>query len=466
MYRYGLLSILIFLTIFIIIIPLTGAQTTIKVGETNPPQNIVLLIIDGMGSAYITQGSNPQALNGDPVESADVPCFNSMTGDGMLLPRIRVPVPSTGPAHSVIVTGFSGAGQEIVDDEDATIYDVLKDEGFLCIALMQTGDFSGMCNEQDIILYSPSNLISNSSLRMQVNNPTVPWDIVRELEFQEQELPGYLEGTEGLDTYIAYSDWELDASTDIISLMAGRHPDIRYILTINVGVVDCAGHYMGVDGYIGSIEGLDNKLGPLYSAARNSNTALIMTADHGMTFRTPESSRGGHASEDYYSNETVTVPLLIISPNVAPGIDKTDYSQEDLAPTLLSILDLTDKMRYSDGETISVKDYANLQVSINKVSDIELIRDSEVVSAGSGDIMYFFTGLTPQINYTVRVINGMDTSEQSVYLNVDHLIWFVTENSNDDTIVWDSRTLRRYIASVLIFIVIVGGLLLINRIRD
>ncbi len=463
-YRYGLSVFYIFL--ILLIIPLTGARTTIEVGETNPPQNIVLLIVDGMGSAYVTPESAPLALNGDPVDSADMPFFENMISDGILLPRITVPTPSTGPAHSVIVTGFSGAEQEIVDHDDATIYDVLKDEGFLCIAIMHTGDFSKMCNEQDIILYSPSNLISTSSLKMQVNDVSVPGDIVREIELQEQELHGYLEGTDGLDSYIAYSDWEMDASRNIVTLMARQHPEMNYILTINMGIVDSAGHYRGVDGYIGSIEGVDNKLEPLYSAARNSNTALIITADHGMAFKTQESSRGGHASEDYYSSEAVTVPALIISPNVVPGIDQGEYGQEDLAPTLLSILDIPAQLRYSDGEVIPVKDYANLQVSVNTESYVELIRDSEIVSRGSGDIMYIFTGLIPQINYTIRVINKHDTLEQSVHLSVDRLIRFETVVSNDDTIVWDSRTLRRYVASVLIFIVIIGGLLLINNIRD
>ncbi|NOR46460.1 MAG: sulfatase-like hydrolase/transferase [Methanosarcinaceae archaeon] len=463
-YRYGL-SVLFFLLVSFFI-PSTGAQTIIEVGETNPPQNIVLLIVDGMGSAYVTPGSTPLALNGDPVDTADVPFFENMISDGILLPQIIVPTPSTGPAHSVIITGFSGAEQEMVEHDDATIYDVLKNEGFLCIAIMHKGDFSGMRNEQDIILYKPSDSISNLSFLVQVNDAGVPKDIVRELELWEQELPGYLEGTDGLDSYIAYSDWELDASRDIVALMARPHPDMKYILTINVGVVDCAGHFRGVDGYIGSIEGVDSKLEPLYSAARDSNTALVITADHGMAFKTPESSRGGHASEDYYSSEAVTVPLLIISPNVVFGIDQGEYNQEDLAPTLLSILDIPAQLSYSDGEAIPVKDYADLWVSVNTKSDVEVIRDSEMVSGGSGDCMYIFTGLEPKTKYTIRVINKEDTLEQSVHLNVDRLVRFDMVVSNDDTIVWNGRTLGRYVASVLIFIVIIGGLLLISRIRD
>ena len=43
-----------------------------------------------------------------------------------------------------------------------------------------------------------------------------------------------------------------------------------------------------------------------------------------------------------------------------------------------------------------------------------------------------------------------------MHLNVDRLITFETVVSDDDTIVWNGRTLRRYVASVLIFIVIIG----------
>ncbi len=151
---------------------------------------------------------------------------------------------------------------------------------------------------------------------------------------------------------------------------------------------------------------------------------------------------------------------------MVPGIDHGEYAQEDLAPTLLSILDIPSQPGYSDGEVIPVKDYANLRVSVDCESDVEVIRGSEMVSAGSGDILYIFTGLRPKINYIVRVNSGKDILEQSVHLDVDRLVRFETVVSNDDTIVWDGRTLRRYVASVLTFIVIVGGLLLISRIRD
>ncbi|MCL7416151.1 MAG: hypothetical protein M8349_08885, partial [ANME-2 cluster archaeon] len=244
-----LVRLSIFLIIFLSIIsPLAEAQTCIDVGKTNPPRNMVLLIVDGMGSRYMSPYSVPEALDGTLIPPPDVTFMDSLVEEGVFLPDIVVPDPRTGPAHSVLVTGYSGADQEMVAYSGATIYDVLEDEGYLSLGIMHKGDAAAMRDEHDVILYSESNSINEPSLIVQVNNNEVAVDIIHELEYWEQQLPAYLEGTEGIDRYTAYSDWELDASADMVSMMAQQHPDIKYILTLNVGVVDSAGHYRGVEG--------------------------------------------------------------------------------------------------------------------------------------------------------------------------------------------------------------------------
>jgi len=52
---------------------------------------------------------------------------------------IRTQIPSTGPAHSIIVTGYSGANEEIVGYPDATIYDITRQHGFVNLAVMEKG---------------------------------------------------------------------------------------------------------------------------------------------------------------------------------------------------------------------------------------------------------------------------------------------------------------------------------------
>ena len=448
--------------------PLVAAQTCIEVGEANQPQNLVLLIVDGMGSGYVSPGSVPAALDGTPILPPDVLFMDSLVAEGVMLPDISVPIPSTGPAHSVIVTGYSGAEPETVAYVGATIYDVLEDEDFLTMALMHKGDSAPMRGEQDVILYSQENSINEPVLIVQVNDNAVPADIVHELEYWERQLPAYLEGNEGIDRYTAYSDWELDAAADMVLLMAQQHPGMRYIFTVNVGVVDSAGHYRGVEGYADAIEGVDHRLEPLYTAASESSTALVITADHGMAFRTADAARGGHASEDYRSPEALTVPLLIISPNIVPGVFDDGFGQEDVAPTILSVLDVAGRPKYGDGEAIPVKDYANLWVSSDAGAgtDVEVWHGGETIASGEGAHSYVFTGLKPKINYIVKVSNGDGLLEQAVHLDVDRSIRFGNSMVGGDETVWDGEMWKKVIASILILLVIAGGMIVISRIEN
>lgn len=447
-----------------ILLPAVQAYTVIEMGETNPPQNLVLLILDGTGSRYVCPGYYPQALDGSIIKHAEIPVLEKIISEGFLVPEVNVPTPKTGPAHSVIVTGYSGAEQEMVAYHDATIYDILEMEGFVSLGLMHKGDFEQLRNEQDVVLYSETNSVNEPSLKIQVNDNRVPADIIHELEYWEQKLPSYLEGTQGIERYTAYSDWEFDTANDIISLMARKHQDIRYVFTINIGVVDSAGHYRGPDGYIDSIEGIDSKLEPLHASVNQTNTALVITGDHGMAFKSVYAPRGGHASKEYYSDEAVTVPLIIYSTNAVTGMWEEQVGQEDIAPTLLSILDIPEVPKYADGEILPVKSYANLRVSSNTQADVEIFQGENKITSGTGDSLYIFTGLKPKINYIVKVSNGNDLLEQAVHLDGDSLVKF--RSAANDEMARNKEIWRKGVASVMIFLVIIVGLWIISRIGD
>jgi len=462
MYNYTIAC----MCLIIIIIPSALAYTHIDVDKTNPPSNIILLIIDGMGSKYISPNCIPTALDGTPVSHADVPIMYEMISHGVLIPGIQVSVPSTGPAHSVIITGYSGADQETVEFPDATIYDVLNKEGFLSIAIMHKGDFSQLCNEQDIILYTKSNSIKEPSLALQVNDNDVPDDIVKELEYWEQKLSSYQKGTKGIDSYTAYADWEINASKHLVSLMAKQHPDMRYILTINIGIVDCAGHYRGIEDYITSIETVDKYLEPLIQVARDSNTALIITADHGMAFRSANATRGGHASDDFFCSEAVTVPLIMVSSNIITGVIEKNYDQQDIAPTILSILDIPHQLKYTDGKVLPVKQYTNLWVSSDMEADVEITQDEKRIISSTGDSQYFFSGLKPETNYIVRVSKDDEILKEAVKMDIDrHIEFNITIPGNIEKKL-DYELWRKRIASAMIILVIIAGLLVIRRIKD
>lgn len=446
--------------------PSALAQTHIDVGKTNPPSNIILLIIDGMGSKYISPNCIPTALDGTPVSHADVPIMYGIISHGVLITDIQVPVPSTGPAHSVIITGYSGADQETVEFPDATIYDVLNKERFLSIAIMHKGDFPQLRNEQDIILYTKSNSIKEPSLALQVNDNDIPDDIVKELEYWEQSLSSYQKGTKGIDSYTAYADWEINASKHLVSLMAKQHPEMRYILTINIGIVDCAGHYRGIEGYITSIETVDKYLEPLIQVARDSNTALIITADHGMAFRSANATRGGHASDDFFCSEAVTVPLIMVSSNIITGVIEKNYNQQDIAPTILSILDIPYQLKYTDGKVLPVKQYTNLWVSSDTEADVEITQDEKRIISSTGDSQYFFSGFKPETNYIVRVSKDDEILEEAVKMDIDrHIEFNITIPGNIEKKL-DYELWRKRIASAMIILVIIAGLLVIRRIKD
>lgn len=462
MYNYKITFILL----IIIIIPSALAQTHIDAGKTNPPSNIILLIIDGMGSKYISPNCIPTALDGTPVSHADVPIMYEMISHGVLIPDIQVPVPSTGPAHSVIITGYSGADQETVELPDATIYDVLNNEGFLSIAIMHKGDFTQLRNKQDIILYTESDSIKEPSLSLQINDNNIPDDIVKELKYWELKFSSYQKETKGIESYTAYADWEINASKHLVSLMAKKHPKMRYILTINIGIADCAGHYRGIEGYITSIEALDKLLEPLVQVAHDSNTALIITADHGMAFRSANATRGGHASDDYYCSESVTVPLIMVSPNIITGVIDKNFNQQDIAPTILSILDIPQQLQYSNGNILPVKQYTNLWISSDIEADVKIIQEEKSILNSTGDSQYFFSGLKPENNYIVRFSKDDEIFEEAVKMDIDRHIEFDINIPDNIEKKLDHELWRKRIASAMIILVIVVGLLVIRRIKE
>lgn len=457
--------LMLLLLLIVMLSPPLQAQTRVPLGETNPPQNIVLIIVDGMGSRYIDSFRTPAALDGSTFSTANVPLLEGIISKGVFIPNVKTPDPSTGPAHAVIVTGLSRADEEMAGFPDATIYDILHDEGYVSLAIMHKGDFAQMRSEQDIILFSKTNSIDEPDLAIEENSDLTPDDIIIELENWEHRLPEYLEGTKGIDSYLAYETWELDAASRIVAIMGQAYPDMKYILTINVGVADSAGHYRGFAGYKDALEGFDSAMNDLYLEALRGNAAVVITADHGMAFKSFDSARGGHASDDYSSvDETVMVPLLISAPNIVPGVQQEMFGQEDIAPTVLSILDIPVKPRYADGEAIPVKSYANLWVTSDTPSEVELIRGSDSISRVDGDSSYSFTGLEPEFDYIVRISDGREIHERTIHLEGDRLISFERSAGNENRS--SAGAWRKSTASALILVVVTSALILINKIKD
>ncbi len=444
-------NILLIIILFVTFSLAASGATEITFNNIHRPDSAILFIVDGLGSSYFYPEITPHALDENTITKA---LTKNLTFGARLL-DIRTPIPSTGPAHSVIVTGFAKANEEIAGYPDATIYDITRQYGFVNLAIMEKGDFQNMRNEQDIIMFAQNNSVDEPLISIQANKAPSG---VYELMFDwKMKLPEYLDNKKGREKYSAYNKWGIDAANALTEYMSRNHPSERFLMTVNVGAIDSGGHNLGEDDYYWLIEELDRDIYPLYTIARENNVALFFTADHGMSFAAKNARRGGHSSEKYSKMpESLRIPLIIMSPNTVTGVLDGEYGQEDIAPTLLSVLDLPCSLQYTDGKSINAKKYATIFIKSDKEYRISLWNANKKVSENSGSEI-IFAGMPLNTNYTIKAVGADATYEEKLFLDSDKLLKFNSGRGLD---------YRGIIAIILILIVIIGGLLIIRRIKD
>jgi 2,3-bisphosphoglycerate-independent phosphoglycerate mutase len=444
-----------YLTIIVLLILVSNtasAVSEITLNDVKKPQSAILFIVDGFGSSYYYPELTPYALDGTELSKALAPNLTF----GTRIVDVKVPHPITGIAHSVIVTGYSDANEEIVGYPDATIYDITRQHGYVNLAVMETGDFSNMRAEQDIILYAENNSLNDPGISIQAKSS--PEGMYELMYGWKMKMPSYLNNLSGTERYAAYNKWSIDAANAVANAMIKNHPDQKFLLTVNVGEIDSGGHNLGDDDYVTLIEDLDRDFYPLYKTAQDNNIALFLTADHGMSFATKNARRGGHSSGKYTSKiESLRIPLVILSPNAVSGVVSGEYGQEDIAPTLLSVLDLPDNLQYADGKAVNIKNYASIFVKGESKYTVSLWDNGRQLSENS-DSELIFAGLPLNSSYTLKAKGSGNTFEEQVSLDSDKQFNFKNANSGLNT--------RSIVAIILILVVIIGGIFVIRRIRD
>ncbi len=429
-----------------------SAVSEITLNDVKRPQSAILFIVDGFGSSYYYPELTPTAIDGSELNKTGG--LNLTFGTRVV--NIKTPHPVTGIAHSVIVTGYSEANEETVGYPDATIYDITRQHGFVNLAVMEKGDFSNMRNEQDIILFAENNSIDKPLVSIQAKN--APSGIYELMFDWKMKLPGYMNSTSGAGKYSAYNKWAIDAAHAVVKEMIKNHPSQKFLLTVNIGGIDSGGHNLGDDDYVKLIEDLDRDFYPLYRTASDNNIALFFTADHGMSFAVKNARRGGHSSEKYSSKqESLRIPLVILSPNTGHAVLGGEYGQEDIAPTLLSVLDLPDNLQYADGKAINVKNYASIFVKADSKYTVSLWNSGRKLSESS-DSELIFAGLPLNASYTLKAKGSGSAFEEQVSLDSDKQFNFNSANSGLNT--------RSIVAIILILAVIIGGIFVIKRIQD
>ncbi len=126
------------LTIFILLTIVPGCSA----------QSAVILVIDSFGSSYVYHDNLPTYTSGAVIPGVHLNIVDEADGHYTL----QVPVPETEHGHSVIVTGYSDAMADTLAYDNATIFDVIRDQGYLCLGIMETGDTNNMLDNLDVVV--------------------------------------------------------------------------------------------------------------------------------------------------------------------------------------------------------------------------------------------------------------------------------------------------------------------------
>ncbi|WP_052286200.1 sulfatase-like hydrolase/transferase [Methanococcoides burtonii] len=449
------------------------ALTTIDIQNIETDHGAVILITDGLGANYINPEKIPYALDGNPLEKPDVKNISAFAKDGLQAFSVLIPSTKGENGHSVIVTGNPGATTAMIAYNDATIYDIARDNGYIMFAILEKGDTAELIDKQDITIHDSTTSINDPQMKVVLNNfPDQPDnDMILDVEqiFKEYAIlaPTYIQQyKEGeIERYNAYNLWGIETSLKVIEMME-QYPDQKYILTTNIGAIDAAGIYRRNEGYVECIEALDIMVQPLIERTEDNDLAFILTSDHGMAFQSTD-GRGGSKSGKYATSpEVLQIPFIATSSNIERKFIREQIGQEDIAPTILSILDLPNELRFSAGDSFASKRYVNFKILLPENGSVS-ISSKEIVLKAEDDSEYIFYGLEPDKEYSITAeLSGNDEQvyERTVFADSDKIIRFNEDKETGEKENMIPKGTRRTIGSIFIIIINMAGLVMIFRV--
>jgi 2,3-bisphosphoglycerate-independent phosphoglycerate mutase len=146
------------------------ALTEVEVSPVNTSDGAIVLIVDGFSASYIYPELTPHALDGTPLEKTRLENIPKICEKSARIQEFRVPQTFTEGGNSVLITGNPGTDTELVGIKDATYYDVLRKAGYLCIAIMENGDFGSICAKQDVVARDENNSINDLKITLEKYN--------------------------------------------------------------------------------------------------------------------------------------------------------------------------------------------------------------------------------------------------------------------------------------------------------
>lgn len=449
------------------------ALTPIDIQNIETDNGAVILIVDGLGASYIAPEKIPYALDGSPLEKPNIQNISALAKDGLQAFSVLTPSTEGENGHSVIVTGNPGATSAMISHNDATIYDVARDNGYIMFAILEKGDTSELLAEQDVAIYDSTTSINDPQMKVLLNDiPGQPdsdmiIDVENLFKYHAILAPTYIQQyKEGeIERYNAYNRWGIETAIKVIELME-QYPGQKYILTINIGAIDIAGLYRRNEGYVECIEELDIMIQPLIERTEDNDLAFILTSDHGMAFQTTD-GRGGSKSGKYATSpEVLQIPFIATSSNIERAFIEKQLGQEDIAPTILSILDLPNELRFSTGDPFATKRYVNFKILLPETGSIRITSERTSLET-EGDSEYIIYGLEKEKEYIINAElsgNGNQAYERTIFADSDKVIRFDADKETDKNKDMIPKGMRKTLGSIFIIGINLTGLAMIFRV--
>jgi len=395
-----MIRVSLFLLLLLFLAPGVGSAIDVQVGPVAEPGGAVILVVDGLGASYVYPEQRAYALDGSALEGAIL--FN-LTGGGARAVDVRVPVPETGKSHSVLITGNSATNP---DRLGPTIFDAARANGYLCLAVLERGDAMPVLQEMDGVLYLGDNSLHGAE-PIPGFRAAAPSGLRYRFQVWRDRFARY-SAPQGVAGYAGYNRWALDVAADTVQNLSGQ----RFLMLVNVGAVDSAGQNLGADGYQEVVAALDKPLGRLAEICRQNNVLLAVTADHGMVFPSA-TGKGGHSAEKYAARqEALRVPLVFLGAGVEELNLGGRWSEMDIAPTVLSILNVSGNLR-AEGKSLPIRAGFDLRVT-GAPAGLSLWRGEERLASAAASGDYRFRGLSRGL-YSLRA----DGKEWAVLVNGD-----------------------------------------------
>ena len=332
--------------------------TSFPISTSGPRPNILLITIDTLRRDYLSCYGNPWIKT---------PTFDSLAGDAYTFNAAISQAPSTTPSHCSLMTGVypnehGAENGRPMKPELITLAQSLKAHGYSTTAFtsatttrsINTGLQKGFDNYVDSLV-SWSELFGRDEFQHLVFFYLVGF-------FQNTQIPGQIVSDRALA-------W-LDSPT--------RQPFFTWLHYFDPhepygAPPPFAGMYDGSinddlpmreerQRYAEGITYADFQLGRVISALKKAdlydNTLIILTSDHGEAFGEVHAQITEIGHGHYLSDVTQRVPLLIKPAAELPTAKRLDAQVEliDLAPTILSFLNITPPVEFQGNSFASLID--------------------------------------------------------------------------------------------------------------